>query len=60
MTNKQKPTSDWDYNEFVDWAFQAAFNGLVQGGLKGMKDAIKYQVIQECCRLMNQGGFKKS
>jgi hypothetical protein len=58
VTNKQKPTSDWDYDEFVNWAFQVVFNGLVQGGLKGMRDAVQYQVIQECTRLMNQGGFK--
>lgn len=51
-------TSDWEYDKFYEWAFQHAFNGLVTGGLKGMKDAIRYGVIQECCRLMKQGGFK--
>lgn len=56
----QKETSDWTHSEFCEWAFQRAFNGLVAGGLKGMKDAITYEVVQECARLMRQGGFKET
>ena len=54
----KKETSGWSHNDFCEWAFQQAFNGLVTGGLKGMRDAIRYQVVQECARLMQQGGFK--
>lgn len=55
----EKKTSGWEYDKFCEWAFQRAFNGLVTGGLKGMKDAIAYEVVQECARLMRQGGFKE-
>lgn len=55
----EKETSEWEYGEFCEWAFQRAFNGLVTGGLKGMKAAIVYEVVQECARLMRQGGFKE-
>ena len=56
----QKETSDWTHSEFCEWAFQRAFNGLVTGGLKGMRDAIRYEVVQECALLMRQGGFKEN
>lgn len=55
----EKKTSDWTYDDFVDWAFQLVFNGLVRDGLNGMKNELKYGVIQEMHNLMMQGGFKE-
>lgn len=58
-TLSKKTTSDWTHNEFCEWAFQQVFDGLVTGGLRGVRNAIRYSVVQECTRLMHQGGFKE-
>lgn len=55
----ENKTSDWTHKEFVEWAFQQAFDGLVTKGAAGLRDAIQYSVVQEMYRLMKQGGFKE-
>jgi len=47
------------FQEFVDSAFQAIFNGLITGGTASMKSQLHFY-IEQAVRIVNDGGFSKS
>jgi hypothetical protein len=47
------------FQQFVDEAFMAIFNGLITGGTKEMKSQVHMQ-IQIAVQIVNMGGFAKA
>lgn len=46
------------FQQFVDEAFMAIFNGLVTGGTKEMKSQVQMH-IQIAVQIVNSGGFRR-